>query len=161
MTTLALLPPPLKRLFERIDVAASHPELEAALERWAQRRGDRLFPQAGDLQLAELGEVTAHLFILSQRDAPSRDWEVVSIGDGASAIVMPQGDWPTLDRLGNRRVTVHIRRLLDLIRETGEPVTASFSVRAGRQPAHFQLLMAPLSSDGQRVDGALGGIVRD
>ena len=161
MTTLALLSVPIKRLFERVDVAASNPELETALEHCVHRRGNRLFPEAGDLHLAELGGTTAHLFILSQKEPPARDWEIVLIGGAASAILVPQGDWPALARLGNRRVAVHLRRLLDLMKETCEPVAASFALRTGRQPEHFQLLIAPLSSDGQHVDGALGGIVRD
>ncbi len=160
MTTLALLPAPLKRLFIRVDVAASNPLLESALEHWVHRRGRRLFPQTGNLQLAELGEVTAHLFILSQREPPSSDWEFVSIGGAASAILLAEGEWPTLNKLGNRRAAVHLRRLVDLIKETGEPVAAKFAQRTGRQD-HFELFMAPLSSDGRHIDGALGGIVRD
>lgn len=161
MTTLGLLPAPIKRLFERVDVTAAHPDLEAALGQWVRRRGSRMFPAAGDLRLADLETAADHLFILARSEAPDRDWELVSAGQAASAVLDPAGDWSPLGRLGNRRVAVHLRRLLGLMKETGEPIAATFAVRAGGRQEHYQVLVAPLSSDGREPDGALAGLVRD
>ncbi len=161
MTTLALLPEPIKRLFDRVDVRPTHPDLEAAHEYWNSLRGDRVFPTAADLDLTDLGDAASQLFVLAQSDQTSRDWTLVFVGRQAGSVLVPGGDQQTLQGLRDRRLAVHIRRLIEFVREAGEPLAASFSVHSGTQYYHYHLFLAPLSADGHHVDGALGGVIGD
>jgi hypothetical protein len=50
----------------------------------------------------------------------------------------------------SRRLAVHLRRLFDFVRETAEPVAASFSERGmPNSDNRFEVMVAPLASDGR------------
>ncbi|WP_040485794.1 hypothetical protein [Lutibaculum baratangense] len=158
MTTLATLPEDLKLLFDRLDVTANTPALRDALEHWREARGQNVFPAAGDLDLPHARGAYDRLFVLFLSEGGQGEWELVSGGAEARALLMPSGSWPRLDKFRNEGLALRLRRLLELVREKGEPVVASFSLDDAVEHQSYELLVAPLSTTGEMVDGALCGI---
>jgi hypothetical protein len=73
VTTLSLLPGPLKRLFAKIDAAATGDRsLELALDHWRIKRGDRLLPRLADMDMKQLGPLASQLFLFESCDED--DW---------------------------------------------------------------------------------------
>ena len=154
MTTLALLPGPLKRLFSRIDAAGTRDHaLELALDHWRVKRGDRLWPRLSDMDMVQLGPLASHVFIF-QRGGKA-DWSLQFAGDSAKKIFGPPTHKPALSTLENRRVAARLRLIFDWVGDTGEAVSASFV--SPHQSG--EILAAPLGSDGKKVDAIFGGIV--
>jgi ribose-phosphate pyrophosphokinase len=94
-----------------------------------------------------------------QSHVPSDDWVLVEAGAAARSILGPIGDARRLSDMRSRRLAVHLRRLFDFVRETAEPIAASFSERDGPIGNRFEVMVAPLASDGREVDAIFGGIV--
>lgn len=154
MTTLSLLPGPLRRLFSRIDAAGTRDRtLELALDHWRVKRRDRLWPMLSDMGAAELGPLASHVFIF-QRDGKA-DWSLQFAGDSAKKILGLPAHKPALSTLENRRVAARLRLIFEWVGDTGEAVSASFisSDQSG------EILAAPLGTDGKKVNAIFGGIV--
>lgn len=153
MTTLALLPGPLKRLFTKIDAAGTRERsLELALDHWRVKRCDRLWPKLTDIDAAQLGPFASHLFVFERRGA---DWSLRFAGDAARTDLGAPAEEAALSTLADHRVAARLRRLFEWVEETGEAISASFV--SPRQDA--ELLAAPLSGDGDKVEAIFGGIV--
>lgn len=153
MTTLALLPGPLKRLFRRIDAAGTRePSLELALDHWRVKRGDRLWPNLTDINVAELGPLASHLFIFKRQ---AEDWRLLFAGDAARGDLRAPAEEPALSNLADHRVAARLRRLFGWVEDTGELVSASFV--SPHQNGEF--LAAPLGSDSDKVEAVFGGVV--
>lgn len=154
MTTLSLLPGPLKRLFSRIDAAGTRDRtLELALDHWRVKRGDRLWPKAAEMGVAELGPLASHMFVF-QRGGKA-DWSLQFAGDSAKAILGVPAQKPDLSALKNRRVAARLRLIFDWVADTGEAVSASFI----SPDQTGEILAAPLGTDGEKVGAIFGGIV--
>jgi hypothetical protein len=153
MTTLALLPERLKRLFSRFDAAGAHERpLELALDHWQVKRGDRLWPKLADIDAAQLGPLASHLFIFERS---GDDWRLRFAGDAARTDLGAPAEEAMLSRLADHRAAARLRRLFEWVEQTGELVSASFV--SPHQDGEF--LVAPLSSDGNKVEAVFGGIV--
>ncbi len=154
MTTLALLPGPLKRLFSRIDAAGTtERSLEMALDHWRIKRGDRLFPSLSDIDVAQLGAFAAHVFVFER--SGKADWSLRFAGEAAKPMLRPQSGEATLSTLVNRRIAARLRLLFGWAEETGEAISASFI----SPDQSGEILAAPLSTDVNKVQGIFGGIV--
>jgi len=154
VTTLSLLPGPLKRLFAKIDAAAtSDHSLELALNHWRTKRGDRLLPSLSDIGVEQFGPLASHLFIFER--CSKADWKVRFVGDAAKQLLGARASEPTLSGLENRRLAARLRLLFEWVEETGEAVSATFI----SPDQSGEILVAPLSSDGKTVEAVYGGVV--
>jgi hypothetical protein len=153
MTTLALLPERLKRLFSRFDAAGAHEHsLELALDHWQVKRGSRLWPKVTDLDPAQLGPLAPHLFIFERS---GDDWRLRFAGEAARTNLGVPAEEATLSRLADHRAAARLRRLFEWVEQTGELVSANFV--SPHQDGEF--LVAPLSESGDKVEAVFGGIV--
>jgi ribose-phosphate pyrophosphokinase len=161
MTTIAMLPRPLERLFDRIDAAdPSDPYLRALLETWRAQRLERFLPPPEALIGMVPEPAAGQTFNFACSEPPVADWVLVEAGAVARSIFGSMDGNRGLADMRSRRLAVHLRRLFDLVRETAEPVAASFSERGLPFDGNrFEVVAAPLSSDGRQVDGIFGGIV--
>jgi ribose-phosphate pyrophosphokinase len=160
MTTLAMLPPPLERLFDRIDAAEpTDAYLRALLDIWRAQRLQRFLPTRAALSGAVPNPAGGHAFSFVHAGPPTGDWVLVEAGEAAGSILGPIGGDRRLTDMRSRRLAVHLRRLFDYVRETAEPVAASFSERGMPFGNRFEVVVAPLASDGREVDSIFGGIV--
>ena len=154
MTTLSLLPGPLKRLFAKIDAAAtSDRSLELALDHWRIKRGDRLLPGLSDMDMRQLAPLAPKLFLFEYCDED--DWALRFAGKDVESLLQPSSADARLSTLGNRRLAVHLRHLFQLVAQTAEIISATYI-------AHDQsgeILVTPLSTDGNKVEAVFGGIV--
>ncbi len=154
MTTLSLLPGPLKRLFAKIDAAAtSDHSLELALDHWRTKRGDRLLPSLSDMDMKQLGPLASHLFIFER--CSKADWKVRFAGDAAKQLLGARASESTLSELENRRLAARLRLLFEWVEETGEAVSATFI----SPDQSGEILVAPLSGDGKTIEAVYGGVV--
>jgi hypothetical protein len=154
VTTLSLLPGPLKRLFSRVDAAGTRDRtLALALDHWRVKRGDRLWPRLSDMGVGELGPTASHVFIFQR--GGKVDWSLQFAGDSAKAILGVPTQKPALSTLENRRVAARLRLIFDWVGDTGEAVSASFI----SPDQSGEILAAPLGTDGKKVDAIFGGIV--
>jgi hypothetical protein len=154
VTTLALLPGPLKRLFSRFDAGGtSERSLEMALDHWRIKRGNRLYPRVADINVAELGTFGPHVFVFER--SGKADWRLRFAGEAAKPMLRAKSGEATLSTLANRRIAARLRLLFGWAEETGEAVAASFI----SPDQSGEILAAPLSTDGNKVDAIFGGIV--
>ena len=154
MTTLALLPGSLKRLFSRVDAAGTtERSLEMALDHWRIKRGNRLYPSVADIDVAQLGTFAPHVFIFER--SGKADWRLRFVGEAAKTMLQPQSGEATLSTLVNRRIAARLRLLFGWAEETGEAISASFL----SPDQSGEILAAPLSTDGNKVEAIFGGIV--
>jgi hypothetical protein len=153
MTTLALLPERLKRLFSRFDSAGAHERsLKLALDHWEVKRGDRLWPRLADVSPAQLGALAPHLFMFERS---GDDWRLRFVGDAAKTDLGAATDDTTLSSVADHRAAARLRRLFEWVEQTGELVSASFV--SPHQDGEF--LVAPLSDGGDKVEAVFGGFV--
>jgi hypothetical protein len=154
LTTLSLLPGPLKRLFSRFDAGGtSERSLEMALDHWRIKRGNRLYPSVADIDVDELGVFSSHVFVFER--SGKTDWRLRFAGDAAKPMLRPKGGEVTLSTLANRRIAARLRLLFDWAKETGEAVSASFI----SPDQSGEILVAPLTTDGNKVEAIFGSIV--
>ena len=158
MTMFARLPAHLRRLFDRIDAEAETPALRDALSIWRHHRGSRLFPSLESLLAGELADIATDLFVFKAHRADVDKWQLYRIGNHCTALLRPAHERSALDELGDRRLAVALQRLFEFMISLGEPVAATFSTGSGQDCAVYELLAAPLASDGKSIDSVLGGV---
>lgn len=156
MTTLAIAPKPLRRLFDRLDYAPRPRSgvLAALLEHWEARRHGGLRPSLAGIDLAQVDGAASAAFVF---DVVEGGYELLSGSPGLDQLIGRGTPGLHLDRAPNMRGGVRIRRLLDAVCEAGEPILADFTLDDGGRPRLVEVLAAPLS-DGGRVDAIVGGI---
>jgi hypothetical protein len=158
MTSLQKLPPPIARLFTRIDSAdATDTGLRHALDYWQERRSGRISPSKRDLLVlpADLAEIA---FVALPQSSPN-DWRLTRIGAKAFEILQPTEPRGWLTKLGNRAVAVRLRRLLQLVSEAGEPVAGLCDLAEGPERSEVEILAAPLAS-GDEIEAIFCAIAR-
>lgn len=158
MTTLALPPFHLARLFRRLDGAdASNEGLRRALEFWRGKRAQRLMPTAADLMLGP-DSIAAHVFIF-HRPSKTAEWELIKAGSDAATVLGRDAADPRLSKLRAPRIAARLRRLFEFVADTAEPMAGAFEFRVEQGPRQWiEVLAAPLSSNGRDVDGIFGGV---
>jgi len=159
LTTLAVPPPHLARLFNRLDAAdASDPILRLELEFWRDKRGGRLMPTVADVAQGP-DAITPDIFVFQRCDGMN-EWEATRTGPEAGHLLGVASEERRLSKMLAPRITARLRRLFEAVAETAEPLAGAFELRVkpGRRQ-WIEVLAAPLSSDGRHVDGIYGGIV--
>jgi ribose-phosphate pyrophosphokinase len=160
MTMFAETPPPLRRLFDRLDFAP-HPKHEAMthlLEAWEAQRRHAAAPWPTSGQISDLDAARSQAFVVRSR-APEHDYIVTSGAETLEPLLGPTEPGSRLSEAPRRRAVVRLRRLFDAVREAGEPVLAEFRLPHHDQERFFaEILAAPLSEHGTAVDGILGTI---
>jgi hypothetical protein len=83
------------------------------------------------------------------------DWRLRFAGDAGKTDATAQERGSDVSTLANRRIEARLRLLFDWAKETGEAVSASFisSDQSG------EILVAPLITDGNKVEAIFGSIV--
>ncbi|WP_414473883.1 ribose-phosphate diphosphokinase [Microvirga sp. M2] len=161
MTTFAMTDPALRRLFERLDFAPQ-PKDEALaflFDYWKEKRSGRVAPRLQEIAVSDLGEAGANAFILQFN--PQADAPVLMFGGAAFENLMGACDpgVAVLAKAPRRRGAVRLRRLSGLVRQCAEPVLAEFETGAADAArVRVEMVLAPLSRDGQAVDGLFGGL---
>lgn len=155
MTTLALTTPPLKRLFERLDFSPrpTIKTLTAISEYWRAKCGHALFPSIADVDPAELEAGSAEAFLYRAR-VDGRDFELVTGGTVLKTLLGSANRGETLSAVPRRRAAARLRRLFEAVVSAAEPLLANFV----EESEFVELIVAPVSSDGHRVNGIFGGV---
>ncbi len=159
MTTLAILPPPLRRLFSLIDFAPQPKSVELAhlFEYWRDQRGTRVLPPLDEIDKTAVGTASSRMFIYRQSDRP-RDYTLVAGRQVMGSLLGSLDIGDGLSEGKNRRIAARLRRLFDFVREAGEPVVAEFPVEEGERRVLVEVLAAPLAEQGSTVAAIFGGI---
>jgi hypothetical protein len=159
MTKMAVPPPYLVRLFNRIDAAdASSELLHLALVFWRGKRGEHVLPTEADVAPAP-APIMAGTFLFRRSSAKAREWDIVEMGSKAAALLgLPSRDH-RLSKLMEPRIAVRLRRLFEIATESAEPAAAMFEThdKTGHRE-WIEILAAPLSTNAINVDGIFGGI---
>jgi hypothetical protein len=124
-----------------------------ALDHWRIKRGNRLYPSVADIDVAELGLFSSHVFMFERRG--KSDWRLRFAGDAAKLMLKSKGGEAMLSTLANRRIAARLRLLFDWAKETGEAVSASFI----SPDQSGEILVAPLSTDDNEVGAIFGSVV--
>ena len=158
MTTFAETPPPLRRLFDRLDFAPQPKDdaLAHLLSLWEaeRRKSGRIWPHSVDLGGTGGPEPRGFVF----ESCGDQDYVLT---EGAAAVEPLLGSCAPGRKLSDApqpRGAVRLRRLFDAVRQAGEPVLAEFRVHHRGEQAFAEILVAPLAIQGDGVDGLVGGI---
>lgn len=155
MTTMAMTPAPLRRLFSRLDFALppSRKELALVMEQWNAARGGA--PTPSPFALARFGQIFRSSFVLRAIEG-ERDYVLAEGREAAEALLGSTGADGRLSQAANRRLAVRLRRLFAEARRTGAPFVAQFVLtKNSRDSASIEALVAPLSEDGSTIDSIL------
>jgi ribose-phosphate pyrophosphokinase len=161
MTVLAETPPPLKRLFERLDFAVQpkHQALVHLLSHWTDKRGGAIAPRSEDIDLSRIEEDEGPVAFTVRVADRTRDFVLVSGTRALAPLLGPCEPGCGLRKSARPRIAVRLRRLFETVCRTGEPVLAEFTLAGpGGNLAVVEILAAPLSETGSATDGILGGI---
>ncbi len=155
MTTLAIVDPPLRRLFARLDFAPrpAQKSLSDLLEGWESLRGAAVAPE-----LARAKEAApANAFIFA-RDEGARDFILRRPSLGLERLTGLAEAGGRLSASPELRHAVRLRRLFETIIDAGEPLLAEFAAE-GHEDASLvvDLLAAPLADSEGRIVGIFGG----
>lgn len=161
MTTFAMTDPVHRRLFERLDFAPQPKDesLARLIECWKSKRSGHVAPAPQDMSVSELGDDAGHAFIL--RIDPQDGTPILVFGGAAfETLIGPcEPGMAALASPAEPRGAVRFRRLAALVRSHAEPVLAEFTTRtADGIRLRVEVVAAPLSSGGGRVDGLFGGV---
>lgn len=157
MTTMAKTKKALTRLFQRLDSVPSPTDerLAAVLQEWLDRRQQLIAPAPQALMTAGTSAAEKAFIFRKDPDAP-RHYLLSSGADAAAPLIGRISAGDRLDAAADRRGAVRLRRLFDMVGETGEPILGIFSSKSAEAgPIHTELLVAPLSSNGKSVDAFL------
>ncbi|MCI4679167.1 ribose-phosphate diphosphokinase [Rhodoblastus acidophilus] len=155
MTTLAIVDPPLRRLFSRLDFAPRPVQqgLSELLANWEALRAGAVAPA---LAAAE-ETVPANGFVFA-RDDSERDFLLRRASIGLERLTGLTEAGARLSASPEPRHAVRLRRLFETVLNTGEPVLAEFSAETHEEAGLVvDLLAAPLASSDGRIVGILGG----
>ncbi|MGO4570829.1 ribose-phosphate diphosphokinase [Microvirga sp. 2TAF3] len=161
MTMLAEVPPPLKRLFERLDFALQpkRQALTLLLSHWANRRGSAIAPRPEDIDFAPIEEQEGPVAFTYRVGDKGRDYSLMSGGKALEPLLGSCEPGSGLMDAPHPRNAVRLRRLFETVRRTGEPVVAEFTLTEhGLDVARVEIVAAPLSDQGSNVDAILGGV---
>jgi ribose-phosphate pyrophosphokinase len=158
MTTLAISPRPLRRLFSLIDFAPrpNSDDLLRLLEYWREKRGQHVAPTRDEISEVEIGAASSHMFLYELSEVP----RTYRLGVGLEATRELLGDLKIGDDLTqarNRRIAVRLRRLFDFAREAGEPVLVEFAMQKDGQQFLTEILAAPVAASGRSREAIFGG----
>jgi ribose-phosphate pyrophosphokinase len=157
VTTLALLEPPLRRLFERIDFAPrpKSEHLKQMLSYWAAKRSGSIAPTQAEIGSPELTKLGIDAFSF-RYCASTHHYLLAQGGETLRPLlgIIERGD--DLSTAPFRRAAVRLRRLFEVVRRTGEPVLAEFV--DSRLDQFVEIVAAPLSSDSRTIDGLVGAL---
>lgn len=161
MASFAMTDPVLRRLFERLDFAPQPKDeaLSRLLDYWKEKRSSRVAPRLQEIDISDLGEFAANAFIL-QLD-PQNEAPVLIFGGAAFETLMGACDpgVAVLAKAPRRRGALRLRRLSELVRRRAELVLAEFETSAtDHSRARVEIVLAPLSRNGQAVDSLFGGV---
>ncbi|MGV0817237.1 ribose-phosphate diphosphokinase [Martelella sp. AMO21009] len=145
-----------ERLFYRIDSVPSPRDvrLRRLVVGWRRRAAGRVVPVAHDLADC-LRADTSFGFVPAASD--SHDYILKSGGRTIRVLLGEAG--LSLMAAQNRRGAVRCRRLFDRVLEQGEPLLVEFEAEVpGLGPLICEMLALPVSSDGLKADGIVGGL---
>lgn len=157
MTTMAKTKKALTRLFQRMDSVPSPTDehLSAVLQEWQDKR--QLLIAPAPESLVATGTSAAERAFIFRKDAAIPLHYLLSTGaDSAEPLIGRISTGDRLETAANRRGAVRLRRLFEMVGETGEPILGTFSSKsADAKLVYTELLVAPLSSNGKVVDAFL------
>lgn len=155
MTSLSVLELPLRRLFARVDFAAQpkSEQVKAALKLWSARRTGSVAPARAGLGPIPWDRNGAFSFSYD----PEGGRYILDTGaENISPVLGSFEAGHDLATAAYPRTAVRLRRLFEAVRQAGEPVVAEFV--DPRAHLFVEILVAPLSSDGRRIDGIFGAL---
>lgn len=163
MTMMAEINPALFRLFERVDnaPAPTDEKLAALFERWLAARVEITMPPPASFAVQARTAGQQSFFLFETVVADRRDYRLRQGNDDVEAFLGDGRVGTSLKDAPNRRAAVRLRRLLDTVRASGEPLLARFEA-AGPVSRRWltEILVAPLSEDGRSTSGFLCGLTR-
>jgi ribose-phosphate pyrophosphokinase len=154
MTRLAVVDPPLRRLFSRLDFAPRPVQmsLSGLLAKWDALRGGAVAPQIETMDNA----LPVNAFTFSRAN-DGRDY---ILRRDALALEHLTGMTEAGGRLSaapKPREAARLRRLFETVATSGEPVLAEFTVSRDGAALVADLLTAPLADAKGRIVGIVGG----
>ena len=128
MTTLALTPPPLRRLFRRVDCAPlpRNEAVSSVLAAWRLAREGSVYPRPDTTGIDRIDPSGATAFAW-EKLAGQRDYALMRGSRAVASLIGPMQRGARLSKAGDRRMAVRLRRLFEFVREAGEPVLAEFT----------------------------------
>jgi hypothetical protein len=137
-----------------------HPDLRRLLDYWNLRCGDRAFPRRGDIDPIDLKFMLDRIALTEVHENPRR-YRLRLVGSfwyriaGFEATGMWLEDWPHANQ---RKITV----------DSYEAMIADRQPRFTRRDAivddrslHYEIMLLPLSEDGERISMIMTGIGTD
>lgn len=139
----------------------SNPKLRRLYEYWSQRRGDRRWPARADLDPVDMSFVLGNVILVEVLpDAPSR-YRIRLHGSTLAHRVGYDLTGKMLDDMPVPEFRDLSRRSFDKVVGTGEPLHVVNNRMVDDRMQSYESILMPLSSDGDRVDMLLIGLVYD
>jgi len=139
----------------------SNPKLWRLYEYWSQRRGDRKWPARADLDPVDMSFVLGNVILVEVLPgAPSR-YRIRLHGSTLAHRVGYDLTGKMLDDMPVPEFRDLSRRSFDKVVGTGEPLHVINNRMVDDRMQQYESILMPLSSDGDRVDMLLIGLVYD
>lgn len=149
----------IRNLFRSVSVRPDYRLLTALVDHWRRIAGDKELPSCSDLDLADLGSVLGHVFLIDVGRNPltfrirltgTKIDEIFGRCQAGRLIDDPGARYFEPENLTDYTSTVVHKR----------PHFTCGEIQSGSEkPITFMRILLPLSSDGVAVDMILGGVV--
>jgi hypothetical protein len=145
MTELNFFDPPMRRLFVEIDLASSPLSglAREASDYWHTRCGANMAPSWSDFPFGLPARLRDNVFLFAAGRADG-DYSLVWHGEQAFLGTFDGAPDCRLDQFPDLRLAVRLRRVLDHVRTTREPMTVRFPLRMKKEEGEGELFLAPV-----------------
>jgi hypothetical protein len=139
----------------------SNPKLRRLYEYWSRQRGDRKWPARADLDPVEMRFVLGNVILAEVLPETPPRYRIRLHGTTLSQYVGYDLTGKMLDDMPVPEFRELSRRSFTKVVGTGEPLHIVADRMVDDRMQHYESILMPLSSDGERIDMLLIGLAYD
>jgi hypothetical protein len=135
-----------------------HPHLQRLYQYWAEKRGERAMPSRADIDPLDMRFAIGNLILIDVIEGSAPQFRIRLHGSNLSERVGFDLTGKMLDALPHPEFRELTRQSFTKVAKTKKPLHAYRDRVLDDRRRHYETLILPLSSDGDRVDLILCGL---
>jgi hypothetical protein len=139
----------------------AHPKLRRLYEYWDGKRGGRKMPSRADLDPLEMVFVIGNIIMVDVIEGSPLRFRIRLHGTNLAQRVGFELTGKMLDELPQTEFRALAQESFARVVNNGEPRHGRRDRIIDERPARYETVIMPLSSDGERVDRILVGLIHD
>jgi hypothetical protein len=139
----------------------THPKLRRLYEYWCEKRGDRKMPSRADLDPLDMTFIMGNMILVDVIDGSPLRFHIRLHGTNLVRRVGYEMTGKMLDELPQSEFLMLAQESFTRVATSAEPTAGKRDRVIDERFARYETVIMPLSSDGQRVERLLIGLIYD